>query len=80
MVDESEAMILLDHHAARLEGKRRIKLRLSVDNSAARALLAPRAPVSQASKTFLVERIGDQRSPLYQHNHRRCEGYGSARV
>lgn len=68
------AELLVESNAARVEGKsKRITLRLTVGNSEARALLAPRFPGSQ--KTFYVEYVGEDRSRLYQHNHARCAGY-----
>ena len=77
-VDEEQALTLLEHQAAFINTKRRrIKLRLTVDHSAARALLAPRFPVSQAGRTWHVEHVGDDRIPLFQHS-RRCEGFGVA--
>ena len=77
MVDADQAEMLLDNNAARIDGKRRkIKLRLSVDLSTARSLLAPRYPVSQASKTFLIEFIGDDRTRIYQHHSGRCAAFG----
>ena len=68
-----EAELLIEQNSARIEGKRRITLRLVVETSEARSLLAPRFPGSP--KTFFRERVGEQRLPLYQHNHRRCDGY-----
>jgi len=75
-VDEEQALTLLEKQAAFIDTKRRKpKFRLTVDISAARALLAPRFRVSQASRTFFIEHVGEERTPLYQHS-RSCEGFG----
>lgn len=77
MVDEEQALALLELQAAIIDGKPRhkIKLRLTVEPSTARAILAPRFPVSQASRTTIIEYVGDQQSPLYQHHERRCANW-----
>ena len=75
MVDEEQALTLLEHQAAFINTKRRrIKLRLTVDHSTARVLLAPRYPLG-STQTIYTEYVGEQRHPLYQHS-RKCEGFG----
>ncbi len=76
-VDEEQAEMLIEKQAAFIEPKRRsIKLRLTVDISTARVLLAPRYPLG-ATKTVYIEHVGDERHPIYQHS-RKCEGFGVA--
>ena len=80
MVDEEQALTLLEHQAAYINSKRRkIKLRLTVDHSAARALLAPRYQLSQGSRTVFKEYIGDDRRFVYQHSER-CSSFGTVTV
>jgi len=38
-------------------------------------LRGKRSVQSQASRTIHVERVGDDRSPIYQHTPERCNGY-----
>jgi len=76
-VDEQQVLTLLEHNAAKIEGKRRkIRLRLTVDHSAARVLLAPRYQLSQGSRTVFKEYLGDDRRFVYQHSER-CAGFGA---
>jgi hypothetical protein len=79
MVDEEQALNLLEHRAAIIDGKRRkIRLRLVVDHSAARSLLAPRYQLGQGSRTTIIEYIGDQMIPIYQHHPKRCTSWFDA--
>jgi len=76
LVDEQEAIILLEQGAAIIDGKRRKpKFKLVVDLSAARSLLAPRFQLSQGSRTVIKEYIHDGRF-IYQHDSNRCAGFG----
>lgn len=76
-VDEEQAEFLIEKQAAYIDAKRRkIWLRLTVDISAARVLLAPRYPLG-STQTIYTEHVGEQRHPLYQHS-RKCEGFGVA--
>jgi len=73
-VDEEQALTLLEKQAAFIDTKRRkIKLRLTVDHSTARVLLAPRYPLGSTRTTY-TEHVGEQRHPIFQHS-RRCEGF-----
>ena len=74
-LDEAEAI----YHAglAQPMSKRTTKLMLTVDRRTAWGFLrGKRSLTSQASKTFLIEHVGPDRSRLYQHDHVRCAGYG----
>ena len=80
MVDEEQALTLLENQAAYINTKRRkIKLRLTVDHSAAAVLLAPRYELSQGSRTVFKEYLGDERRFVYQHSER-CAGFGAVSV
>lgn len=62
-------------------GKRTTKLVLVVARRQAWGFLrGKRSMTSQASKTFLVEHVGAERSRLYQHDHVRCNGYADTLV
>ena len=75
-VDAEQAELLLSNNAASIDGRRRrIRLRLCVELSTARSLLAPRFPISQGSRTYLVTFVGDDRRRLYQHHVGRCFGF-----
>ena len=62
-------------------GRKTTKLVLIVQRRQAWGFLrGKRSLTSQASRTFLVEHVGPERSRLYQHDHERCHGYADTLV
>lgn len=79
---EEEAQALYSARMAAPRGKRQIRaLTLTVNRRQAWGFLrGKRSMTSQASRTFRVEHVGDDRSRLYQHEHERCNGYADTLV
>jgi|SRR6185436_9884276 len=74
---EEEAQALYSARMALPKGKKQIRaLTLTVNRRQAWGFLrGRRSATSQASRTFLVEHVGPERSRLYQHDHERCSGF-----
>lgn len=60
-------------------GKHTTKLVLTVARRQAWGFLRGRRSIS-APKTYWVEKVGEERSRLYQHDHVRCNGYADTLV
>jgi hypothetical protein len=71
---EQEAELLLKAGLAEPEakGKKIRRLRLTVGRGQAWAFLRGGRSIGQSSKTFKVERVGDKRLPIFQHQFERC--------